>query len=113
MIRALAIALVLMAGTAFASGKAKKKQKKAPPPPAAIVHPFADVPLAKLSVVDTRGQQAVVESKPGDAVVLVRAGDKLGEEGFEVVKVTRGCLTLKGPEAVLTLCADVPEVPAT
>src|SRR2546430_10597843 len=108
--RALALALLLLVvpSAAFARGKHKKKAVPVQ------IHPFADVPLAKLQVADTRGAQAVVEDKRGGGdVVLVRAGDRLGEEGFEVVKVTRGCLQLKGAEAELTICADGPEGPAT
>ena len=109
---ALAVALLLLAPTAFAGATKKKKGRKAAPTPAQIVHPFADIPVAKLQVVDTRGQQAVVENKSGE-IVLVRAGDLLGAEGLQVVKVTLGCVQLKGPEASFTLCADVPEVPRT
>ncbi|MBL8951449.1 MAG: hypothetical protein JNK82_11765, partial [Myxococcaceae bacterium] len=60
----------------------------------------------------TRAAQGVVQNKEG-TVVLVNAGDKLGVEGFDVVKVARGCINLKGAETELTLCADVPEVPRT
>src|SRR2546430_16984639 len=108
--RALALALLLLVvpSAAFARGKHKKKAVPVQ------IHPFADVPLAKLQVADTRGAQAVIEDKRGGGdVVLVRAGDKLGEEGFEVVKVTRGCVQLKNVDAELTLCAAVPEVPPT
>ena len=54
----------------------------------------------------------VVEDKQG-SVVLVSAGDLLGAEGFKVTKVTRGCLSVSGPEAEIVLCADRPEVPQT
>ncbi len=104
-------ALLLLAPEAFAAGK-KKKSKRPPPTPAQIAHPFADVPLALLQVAYTRAGQGVVQNKEG-AVVLVRAGDKLGLEGFDVLKVARGCINLKSPETELTLCADVPEVPRT
>jgi hypothetical protein len=110
MTRALAVALaLLLAPEAFAKGKRKKK---APPTPAQVAHPFADVPVAKLQVAYTRAGQGVVQNKEGD-VVLVRAGDKLGAEAFDVVKVARGCVSLKSSETELTLCADVPEVPRT
>lgn len=109
---ALAVALtLLLAPEAWAAGKAaRKKQKK--PTPAQTAHPFADVPVAKLRVVDTRAQQAIVENKSGE-IVLVRTGDRLSAEGFEVVKVTRGCIQLRGPETSFSMCADVPEVPRT
>lgn len=112
MVRALAVALLLLAPTAFAGATKKKKGRKPAPTPAQIVHPFADVPVAKLQVVDTRAQQAVIENKSGE-IVLVRAGDLLGAEGVQVVKVTLGCVQLKGPQGPFTLCADVPEVPRT
>ena len=105
-----AISLLLLAPSAEAKGKSKSKHKK----PAVVehVHPFEDVPLAKLQVADTRGPQAVIENKDGE-VVLVRAGDRLAQEGFEVIKVSRGCVQLKNADAEITLCADVPEVPRT
>jgi len=110
---ALAVAtLLLLAPEGFAGGKKKKRSKRPPPTPAQVVHPFADVPLAQLQVSYTRAGQGVVQNKDG-AVVLVSAGDKLGLEGFDVVKVARGCINLKGHETELTLCADVPEVPRT
>ena len=107
MIRALGVALVLLAVPALAKGKKRKA-----PSPAQLVHPFAQTPLSKLSVTDTRGERAVIEDKQG-AVVLVSAGDLLGLESFKVTKVTRGCIALSGPEAELLLCTDRPDVPQT
>ena len=112
MVRALAVALLLLAPVAYADATKKKKGRKSAPTAAQIVHPFADVPVAKLHVNDTRGNQAIIENKSGE-IVLVRAGDLLGAEGVQVVKVTLGCVQLKGPEASFTLCADVPDVPRT
>ena len=112
MLRALAVALLLLAPTAFAGAPKAKKKRKAAPTAAQVVHPFADVPVAKLRVVDTRGPQAVIENKTGE-IVLVRAGDLLGAEGIQVVKVTLGCVQLKGPQGPFALCADVPDVPRT
>ncbi len=108
MIRAVALALLLLAPAAWAKGKKKSKAAAT----VEVAHPFADVPVAKLQVTDTRSGQAVVESKEGE-VVLVRAGDLLGAEGLKIDKVTRGCVTLSGQGAPFTLCADVPEVPQT
>lgn len=106
--RALAVALVLLLAPSVALAKGKRKKR----PVVLQVHPFADVPVAKLQVADTRGARAAIENKSGE-IVLVRAGDHLGAEGFEVVKVTLGCVQLKSGDADLTLCADVPEVPRT
>ena len=108
--KALAAALVLLLAPALAEAKGTKKKKKAPV--ALQVHPFADVPISALQVAQTRNGQAAVENKNGE-VVLVRAGDHLGSEGYEVVKVTLGCVQLKSVDADLTLCVDVPEVPRT
>ncbi|MBK7858781.1 MAG: hypothetical protein IPJ65_09205 [Archangiaceae bacterium] len=114
MIRALAVALVLLlAPDALAKGKKKAAPaKRTPAAQVEKVHAFSEEPIARLQVVDTRGDRAVVENKQGGAV-LVRAGDHLGAEGLEVVKVTLGCVQLKSEDADLTLCVDVPEVPRT
>ena len=109
--RAALAVMLLLAAPAWAKGEKKKKHQKAPEVQQA--HPFAEVPLAKLQVTNTRGERAVVQDKLGD-VVLVSAGDLLGSEGFKVVKVYRGCIDLTGPDdAALSLCVDRPEVPQT
>jgi hypothetical protein len=111
-LRVFFLSLLLLVPAAWARGKKKPRKAKEPVVQAQVV--FPDVPLSKLQVADTRGGQAVVVDRDGGGdVVLVRAGDLLAEEGFEVVNVTRGCLHLKGSDADLTLCADIPEVPRT
>jgi hypothetical protein len=109
MMRALAVAIVLLSVPALAKGS---KHKRKAPTPAQVAHPFAETPIAKLTVTDTKGERAVVEDKQG-AVVLVSAGDLLGSESFKVTKITRGCISLSGPDTELVLCADRPEVPQT
>jgi hypothetical protein len=111
-IRAFALAVLLLAPGVFAKGSKKPRKAKEPIVQAQVV--FPDVPLSKLQVADTRGAQALVLDKAGGGdVVLVRAGDLLGEEGYQVVNVSRGCMHLKGDDAELTMCADIPEVPRT
>jgi hypothetical protein len=100
--------MLLLAAPGWAVG-----QKKHKAPEVQQAHPFAEVPLAKLSVANTRGERAVVQDKQG-AVVLVKAGELLGAEGFRVARVLHGCIVLSGAEAEVTLCVeDRPDVPQT
>ena len=73
-------------------------------------HEFCSTPLAKLQVVETRGEQALVEGEQG-AVVLVRVNDTIGLEGATVEKISRGCLFLKGDGGHFSLCVEAPATP--
>jgi hypothetical protein len=71
---------------------------------------FANTALVKLQVLETRGEQAIVEGEKGE-VVLVRVNDRIGEEGATVERISRGCLFLSGEGGHFSLCAEAPATP--
>ena len=73
-------------------------------------HEFASTPVAKLQVVETRGELAVVEGEQGE-VVLVHINDRIGIEAVRVEKISRGCLMLSGDGGGFSLCAEAPATP--
>lgn len=73
-------------------------------------HEFAATPVARLQVIETRGDLAVVEGEQGE-VVLVHVDDRLGLEGAQVQRIERGCLLLSGDGGSFSLCAEAPATP--
>lgn len=76
---------------------------------------FADVPLAKLSVVDTRideagKAQAVLAGTRGE-LGLVRVGDVVGLEALPINAIADGCLRFVTDDVTFSLCSEAPEVP--
>ena len=71
---------------------------------------FSTTALAKLQVVETRGEQAIVEGEQGE-VVLVHVHDRIGSESALVEKISRGCLFLEGDGGHFSLCAEAPATP--
>lgn len=73
---------------------------------AAASHHFVELPVSKLSVVETSAEFALVESKDGASAVLVQVGDDLGSEGGTVTRISKGCLWLSSGTETLSLCVD-------
>ena len=73
-------------------------------------HEFSVTPVGKLSVVETRGELAVVEGEDGE-VVLVHVTDLIGVEAVRVDRISRGCLMLTGDGGQFSLCAEAPATP--
>ena len=98
--------------SAFAGGRGKpaKKPKPAPVTKTEPAKPFADVEISTITVVETRGEQAVVAGKKG-GLALVRVGDALGLEELVIQKIGDGCLSFSAESGPFTLCVDAPEVP--
>jgi|CXWL01.1.fsa_nt_gi hypothetical protein len=69
-------------------------------------HHFAQLSTAKLSVVNTSDELALIEAKDGTAAVLVRLGDKIGTEGLQVTRISKGCLWLDGGADTQPMCVD-------
>jgi len=110
--RSFLVLMVLVVPLAAQAGKPAKAKKHATPAKVVqVTRPFADVPVASLTVVDIRGDQAAVAGKDG-SIELVRVGDTLGAEAVVIDRIGEGCVSLKseatGPFA---LCTDGPEVP--
>jgi len=70
-----------------------------------VVKHFAEVPLAKLQVMQLLGDEALVEG-PGGEVALVRQHDRLGREKAKVVVVGQGCVKVRLSRLVVPLCAE-------
>lgn len=73
-------------------------------------HEFSSTALVKLQVLETRGDQAIVEGEEGE-VVLVHVDDRIGREAATVEKISRGCLFLQGDGGRFSLCAEAPATP--
>jgi hypothetical protein len=73
-------------------------------------HEFVSTPLARLSVLETRADQAIVEGDEGE-VVLVHVNDRIGQESATVEKISHGCLFLVGDGGHFSLCVEAPPTP--
>ena len=73
-------------------------------------HEFAVTPLARLSVLETRADLALVEGDEGQ-VVLVHVNDRIGHEAATVEKIGHGCLFLAGDGGHFSLCVEAPPTP--
>ena len=71
---------------------------------------FASTAVARLRVVETRGNLAVVEGEQ-DEVVLVHLSDRIGLEAARVDRISRGCLLLSGDGGQFSLCAEAAATP--
>ena len=73
-------------------------------------HEFAATALSRLQVLETRGDQAIVEGVDGE-VVLVHLNDRIGEEAATVERISHGCLFLAGDGGRFSLCVEAPPTP--
>jgi hypothetical protein len=73
-------------------------------------HEFAATRLARLTVLETRADQAIVEGEEGE-VVLVRLNDRLGQEAATVEKISHGCVYLTADGGHFSLCVEAPPTP--
>ena len=73
-------------------------------------HEFAATALSRLTVLETRADQAIVEGEGGE-VVLVHVNDRIGQEAAMVEKIGHGCLFLAGDGGHFSLCVEAPPTP--